>query len=446
MERLIGSRSAAELIDRYACLQVAGGVIVDPALGRWAALAWRTLLTRTLPADPTDLRIGVVSCSKYSDGYFNAYRELAGMNCDLVLHLGDYIYASGAGDRDPLDRWGTVRPVDTQDEARSLAAYRARYRHYRSDPDLQALHASIPMVAIWDDNDIANNAWREGNQAGDPPAVWAQRKADGQQAWSEYLPTRTVFGPDMQIWRRVQAGTLLDLVMLDTRLQRDQQVSNAVAESSAANDDPDRTMLGATQKEWLVGTLDSEAAWHVIGQGIVMAHWRIVGGPENVGRELGDVPLVQDEADGGVYWNSDGWDGYAYERARLFEEFAKANGDVIVLTGDVHSSWANELVPDANPANAPVGVEFVAPAASTRPFASNVQGATPPFEAAFTVANPWIKWCDMDANGFLVLDLDHTRAIAHWFQVDAQHQGSKAAPLMTWVTERGSRRLLPFVT
>jgi alkaline phosphatase D len=399
--------------------------------------------TRTLPSNPEHLRIGVVSCSKYSDGYFNAYRALAGMDCDLVLHLGDYIYASASGRTgDPLGRWDTVAGREHQPDRETavLADYRTRYQQYRADPDLQLLHASVPVVAVWDDNDIANNAYRDGDQAGDVGAQWAARKRDGQQAWSEYHPTRAV--DPAQIWRRIIAGDLLDLTMLDTRLQRDQQVSNAAAESSAANDDPSRTMLGAAQKAWLLDALQSDAAWRVVGQGIVMAHWRIVGYPEQVGRALGGAPLVQDEADAGVYWNSDGWDGYAYERARLFEAFA-ATGDTIVLTGDVHSSWANELVPDADPLNDPVGIEMVAPAVSTRPFASNVYGATPPFEAAFTAANPWIKWCDMDANGFLVVDLDADRAVGRWFQVDAQTRGAAASPLMTWVSERGSRRLLP---
>ena len=401
--------------------------------------------TKTLPSDPSSLRIGVVSCSKYSDGWYNAYRELAGMDCDLVLHLGDYIYASGAGDRDPLNRWGTVRPVTPAGEATTLAAYRQRYQQYRADPDLQALHASVPVVAIWDDNDIANNSFKDGDQAGERGEVWQVRKRDGILAWSEYHPTRASFGDDPVIWRRIQSGDLLDLLMLDTRLQRDEQVSNAAATSSSLNDDPGRSMLGAPQRAWLTDALTtSNAAWRVIGQGIVMAHWRVVGYPQEVGRALGGVPLVRDQADAGVYWNSDGWDGYAYERDRLFETFGRS-GDVIVLTGDVHSSWANELVPDADPVNAPVGVEFVAPAVSTRPFSSNVSGVTPPFEAAFTAANPWIKQCDMDANGFLVVDLDADRAIGRWFKVDAQTRGATASPLMSWVTERGSRRLLPFL-
>jgi len=182
----------------------------------------------------------------------------------------------------------------------------------------------------------------------------------------------------------------------------------------------------------------------------VMTHWRVVGPPEHIGRLRKDIPLVQDTevaarlADGGVYWNSDGWDGYTAERARLFEAFGET-GDVIVLTGDVHSSWANELVPGADPLEDPVGAEFVAPAASTRPFASNVYGATPAFEAWFTAANPWIKYCDMDANGFLVVDLEEERAVARWFQVNAQDPAGPASSLASWATERGSRRVLPHV-
>lgn len=412
--------------------------------------------TRTLPEDPSRLRIGVVSCSKFSDGYFNAYRELGAMDCDLVVHLGDYIYASPSGTfGDPLGRWETVagRAHEPARETQTLADYRTRYRQYRSDPDLQLLHASVPFVTVWDDNDIANNAYRDGNQSGQQGETWAARKRAGQRAWSEYHPTRV--GPadengDLRIWRRIQAGSLLDLSMLDTRLQRDRQVSNGAAESTAENDDPDRTMLGDEQLSWLRETLRSDGpAWRVIGQGVVMAHWRVIGGPQEIGRLRREVDLVHDTeasqrmADGGLYWNSDGWDGYTFERDRLFEDFATTPGDVVVLTGDVHSSWANELVPDANPLNAPVGVELVTPAASTRPFAANVAGASPVFEAMFTAANPWIKQVDMDANGFLVLDLDHERALGRWYQVATDRPGASASPLMAWQTIRGTNRLLP---
>lgn len=412
--------------------------------------------TRTLPEDPANLRIGVLSCSKYSDGYFNAYRELAAMDCDLVLHLGDYIYASPTRSfGDPLGRWEYIdgREHTPDRESKVLDDYRMRYRQYRGDPDLQLLHASVPMVTVWDDNDIANNAFRDGNQAGERGEEWLARKRAGQQAWAEYHPNR-VGPPDaagnLNIWRRIRAGDLLDLCMLDTRLQRDEQISNAAAGSTAENDDPGRTMLGPRQLDWLRTTLSADApAWRLLGQGVVMTHWRVVGGPQEVGRLRREIDLVHDTeasqrlADGGVYWNSDGWDGYAHERDRLFEDFAATSGDVVVLTGDVHSSWANELVPDANPVNAPVGVEFVTPAASTRPFASNVAGATPPFEAMFTAANPWIKQVDMDANGFLVLDIDHDRTLGRWYQVDTDRPGRRASPLMSWQTLRGTNRLLP---
>jgi alkaline phosphatase D len=416
-------------------------------------------VTRTLPDAPTRLRIGVVSCSKYSDGYFNAYRSLAHMGCDLVLHLGDYIYASHNTTQDPLGRWGTVagREHDPLREAQTLSDYRARYRQYRSDPDLQLLHATVPVVAVWDDNDIANNGWRDGNQAGQHGEVWHARRRAGQRAWSEYHPSRVGQADEagnLRIWRRISSGNLLDLLMLDTRLQRDEQVSNEPAASTAENDDPSRSMLGPDQWRWLTerltGTEASDAAWRVIGQGLVMTHWRVLGFPESVGRRRADIPVVagsalaQRSADGGVYWNSDQWDGYAFERARLFERFADT-GDVLVLSGDVHSSWANELVPDANPLNDPAGVELVAPAVSTRPFASNVYGANAVFEPWFTAANPWIKWCDMSANGFLVVDLDAEQAIGRWFQVDTRTPGARARPLHAWVTRRGTRRLLPHV-
>ncbi|HEX9683142.1 MAG TPA: alkaline phosphatase D family protein [Acidimicrobiales bacterium] len=408
--------------------------------------------TKTLPSgSPGHFRIGLASCAKYTDGYYNAYRGLADAGCDVVVHLGDYIYESPTG---PL------RSHEADVETVTLDQYRARYAHYKTDPDLQALHASTPMIPTWDDHESADNAWRDGSHAHNPPAdpgTWAERKAAAQRAWSEYQPVR-VGAPDsngdLQIWRSFQVGDLVDLVMLDTRLQRDQQVSNAAAESTAENDDPERTMLGSVQEAWLAAELETSrqrsAAWRMLGQGILTAHWRVSGPPEAIGAMRKQVPLVheieggpsQRLADGGVYWNSDGWDGYTAARSRLFDELAKGPNNV-VLTGDIHSSWANELVPGADPLNDPVGVELVTPAISTTPFASLVQGypLTSAFEAAFIANNPWIRYVDMDANGYCILDVYDDRTEARWYQVDTSVPGASPSLLTAWVTDAGSQRL-----
>ncbi len=177
--------------------------------------------TRTLPVgDVAEFRLGVASCSNYPQGYFNAYRDMANTALDLVLHLGDYIYEYAEGvyaNATATDKLG--RNVEPSNEILSIEDYRMRYGLYRTDADLQAVHARHPFICVWDDHELCNDSWIEGaenhNEAeGD---FFARAKA-ARQAYHEWMPIRTAAAGDQApIYRSFKLGNLADLIMLDTR-------------------------------------------------------------------------------------------------------------------------------------------------------------------------------------------------------------------------------------
>lgn len=354
--------------------------------------------TRTAPDGAADrLRFAVASCSKYSEGYFVAYRAIAARHdLDAVIHLGDYIYENGDT--------GPVRPHLPPYEIVTLADYRQRYAQYRADPDLQEAHRQHPFITVWDDHESTNNSWSDGadnHQASE--GDWFERKAVAQRAYSEWMPIR-VESPD-RIFRKLSFGDLLDLILLDTRLWgRDQQVD---PQDVAAIEDAERTILGFDQEDWLrEQLLASTAQWRVIGQQVIFSQWKITAAPNSEG--------------GGRVGNNDSWDGYEASRRRTYQVLRdNAVSNVVVLTGDVHSSWAMEFTEDPNNPDAydpetgegSLGVEFVAPGV-TNTF------PVPGLESVFLAANPHIKWADGEHRGYFVLDFDASRAQAAWFHFE----------------------------
>ncbi len=354
--------------------------------------------TRTAPEGPADrLRIAVMSCSKYSRGLFLGYRDVARRaDLDVVLHLGDYIYEGG--------ETRELRPHDPPREVVSLQDYRTRYAQYRSDPHLQEAHRQHPFVSVWDDHESTNNSYRDGASNHDPSeGDWFERKATAQRVYSEWMPIR-VESPD-RIFRHLPYGDLADLIMLDTRLWgRDEQVEPSDVEAIM---DPQRTILGFDQEEWLAEKLlQSRARWKIVGQQVIFSQWKISAAPNSEG--------------GGAVGNTDGWDGYDASRRRVFEVL-RGGGveDVVFLTGDVHSSWAMEFTEDPNnPAtydpetgSGSLGVEFVTPGV-TNTFFSGV----PP--EIFLNPNPHIKYGETTQRGYVVLDLSPQRVQAAWFHYD----------------------------
>jgi len=343
--------------------------------------------TFTAPVGNVDsLRFGVVSCSKYPDGYFNVYGRMAQRNdFHAILHLGDYLYELGDGSGD--------REHEPPNEIIDLDDYRERHSQYKLDADLRCLHQMYPMISVWDDHETSNNSWiggALGHGANEGP--WGDRKDAGIQSYLEWMPIRTVDPnqPD-RIYRTIQYGGLLDFFMLDTRLiGRDEQVVGA------GIDDPNRSLLGPDQLSWLSAEMQaSTAQWKVLGQQVMMAPL--------------EIPFV-----GPV--NTDQWDGYRAERERVYDSILTQNIDnVVVLTGDIHTFWANDLpLEDYNPTtgDSSIGVEFVVAGVTSG------NSVVTFGQQAITLANPHIKYVNLTDNGYIVLDFNQQRSQANYVLID----------------------------
>jgi len=381
--------------------------------------------TRTLPARGTSrLRLAVVSCADFEKGYFNAYRNIAArQDLDAVLFLGDYIYEY-ATTTPGIERVAGRVPAPAH-ECVTLDDFRLRYASQHLDPDLTALHATHPCIAVWDDHESANDSWRDGAlrlEAEQGP--WAARKAAARQAFDEWLPLRE----SPRMYRRFGFGGLADVLMLDGRSYRDQQVlpSDYVALTS-----PRRSMLGAEQEAWLYGALRSSqragTAWRLLGQQVIFAPF---------------VPQV------GSALEVDNWEGYPAARTRFFDCVERDRiADVAVLTGDIHSSWGLDLPRsplsgyDQTTGRGSLAVEIITPAVTSPPFFSRA-GARDRAKQ-FHSASPHMRYMDGERRGYVMLDITRERLLAEWYHLrtvtERTADESKAASL---VCERGSARLV----
>ncbi|HEX8348137.1 MAG TPA: alkaline phosphatase D family protein, partial [Actinoplanes sp.] len=300
--------------------------------------------TRTAPAPWSaggTLAMSFASCSQYEHGYFTAYRRLAQDEPDLVLHLGDYQYEY------PADTYNIPggNPRDHQGpETRTLANYRQRHAQYKSDPDLQAAHAVAPWAVVWDDHEIENNWADEVPEQPDPDFL--ARRAAAFQAYYENMPLRRTSIPrgiDMQLYRRLHWGRLATFHLLDTRQYRSDQGCGDGYKDCPAALDPARSITGAQQERWLLdGFHRSRARWDILGQQVFFGQRDNNSGPATV-------------------VSQDSWDGYAASRDRITRGWVDARvRNAVVLTGDVHAHWADELKLDyADPTSRTVGTELV---------------------------------------------------------------------------------------
>lgn len=287
-----------------------------------------------------EVRFAIASCQQYEHGFYTAYQHMAQEDLDLIVHLGDYIYESS---------WGSnlVRAHEGP-EIITLEDYRARYTTYRSDTDLQAAHARAPWVVTWDDHEVDNNYAASIAEDEQTPEQLLRRRAAGYQAFYEFMPIRLPVGrqgPDMPIHRRLRFGNLMEMSVLDTRQYRDDQACGDGRQLSCSeHQNPNRSLLGAAQKNWLFNSLaTTDATWNVLAQQIMMASLR-----------------SRDE-DNEQLWSMDIWDGYPFERQQLLDFMAeRSTPNPVVLTGDIHSNWAADLKQDFDDENsATIGSEFV---------------------------------------------------------------------------------------
>lgn len=364
--------------------------------------------TRTAPepdAKVPSLRIGVASCAAWANGYFNAYRNLAARDLDLIVHVGDYIYEGSHRAGRP------VRPVPRPDPVFRLDDYRRRYALYRTDPDVQALHARHPIAAVWDDHEISSGAWRDGASGHAPRrhGPWSERRRAAVSAYFDWMPMRAPeqTEPD-RIYRALGWGALADLFLIDTRLVgRDQPAGDGSIRIRPGRHD--RALLGEAQRQWLAAAVHERRP-----------HWRIVAN---------QVMMAPAGVLAGRIINPDQWDGYPDERRWLYDLFGTTDdgtgpgsqgggGNVVVLSGDLHSSWVADL---------PIGAEFLTPSVTARSFAGSLlpwPRLAPLAARIFLRQNHHLRMVDLRRHGYVVVDLDAERAHADFWHVETIHRRS----------------------
>ena len=298
--------------------------------------------TRTFPVahSPVDrVRFAITSCQQYEHGYYTAYQHMADEDLDLVLHLGDYIY-EGPGTENLVRK-------HVGGELMSVEDYRNRYAQYRSDPALQAAHAAFPFIVVWDDHEVDNNYAGLYQEAGAPVEQFALRRAAGYKAYFEHMPLRRSSLPRgalLQLSRPFIYGNLASMFMLDTRQYRtDQPCGDNVQGSCPGVHDPRATILGAAQEKWLMeGLQRSRSGWNLLGQQVPVARLDRRPGPERG-------------------YSMDKWDGYGASQSRLLQFLGtRRPSNPVVLAGDVHNNWVNDLRMKVDDPKAPVvATEFV---------------------------------------------------------------------------------------
>ena len=392
--------------------------------------------TRTLPAGALETAsFAVVSCSNYPYGFFNVYRDIAEQeSLDAVIHLGDYIYEYGASGYATEYAEALGRVPEPPVEIVTLADYRARHAQYKSDPDSQTMLAQLPLIAVWDDHEITNDAWRDGAENHqDEEGDYLERVRVAVQAYFEWMPIRgEANARDTRIFRSFQYGDLLSLVMLDTRLYgRDAQPdANGETDPEVIGQrmqDPSRRMLGAEQEAWFAAELEaSEATWQLIGQQILLAPLR---SPDL-------EPLIDLDKDGGLPREMlerlvavsksnppmvlDTWNGYPVAREEFLGTIAAHASNAVVVTGDMHTSSASNLVPMG--AEEPVAVELMTTSVTSPGFNEYLPQVRPNAVRDATLEfNSILRYMETSRRGWLAVHFTQEDLTAEWHLVDTVH-------------------------
>ena len=423
--------------------------------------------TKTLPRqDVRQVRLAVFSCSNYPAGYFNVYADAARQdNIDAALHIGDYIYEyeSDGYACDHAEELGRVS--EPPELLLRLEDYRRRYAQYRTDPDLQALHASLPLIAVWDDHEFADDTWRNGSAEHKDMEYgpFSLRKTAAMTAYHEWMPIRA---PDPaapeKIYRSFDFGSVLSLHMLDTRLiGRDQQlVMSSYYDEHKRFDaakyrqdvcSPKRQMMGQVQMAWLEDQVaKSEARWQFLGQQVLMARMEYplavaLGQCSSTNfaalkaRAVKDPSCLSAKEQGWLDGATlpcylDSWDGYQHDREQVFAMMQRHRKNMVVLAGDTHNAWASDLH-DAN--GRQVGVEFATGSVSS----PGMEGAYPDRDAE-DVASMMVDlieplyYAQTSKRGYMIITASHDQVRCDWRFVDTVFKREFAA-----ATERSLRTL-----
>ena len=415
------------------------------AIGHTVSPAGRT---RTLPVGSVgQVKLAVFTCSNFPAGYFHAYREAAKLEgIHAAVHLGDYIYEYGRDGYASTDAAALGREVLPAGELLTLDDYRQRYAQYHTDADLQAVHAAMPFINVWDDHEIANDTWKDGAENHDPSTEgeFTARRAAALQAFHEWLPIRT---PDprrpQQINRSFAFGNLLALHMLDTRvIARDRQMEYANYFGSDGSfdgvrfaadlADTDRQLLGAEQLLWLQQQLSGSAAtWQILGQQILMGRMNIPA-PLVLGQisfsaysalvykaQTAPATLTPQEqfilAQPAIPYNLDAWDGYAMAREMVLGMAKTLDKNLVVLAGDTHNAWASDLQDYQGNA---VGVEYAVASVSSPGLEEYFPSENPLAVAAGleSIIGP-LKYANTGDRGYMVVTATPGECRADWHYV-----------------------------
>ena len=394
--------------DRWYFYQFKAGSEVSP-IGR----------TRTAPdknAMVNKFQFAFASCQHFESGYFTAYEHMVKEPLDLVVHLGDYIYEYAG--KDGLVRKHIGEEINTVDD------YRQRISQYKMDPALQEIHAAVPWILTWDDHEFDNNyANAVSEESGISPEAFLLRRANAYQAYYEHMPLRRAAiprGPDMRLYRNLNFGRLLEFDVLDTRQYRsDQPCGDKSGPLCDQAFDPKATMMGAKQEKWLTKQLQtSKSRWNVLAQQVMMAS--IDRGPGEERR-----------------FSVDQWPGYDTSRRKLMNFLGNEKiSNPIVLTGDIHSNWVNDLKVDYDrPEEKTVATEFVGTSIS-----SGGDGTLmPDGHEGIMHENPFLKFHSRE-RGYVKCTVTPTEWRSDYQAVE--YVSKRGAPLITrasFVVENGER-------
>jgi alkaline phosphatase D len=349
------------------------------------------ILTAPRPtASLRGMQFAFASCQAWQDGYYSPYRRMLDDDLDVVIHLGDYIYEGGI-DADGGNR-ELARPLPPilQHETMTLADYRVRHALYKTDPDLQAVHARFPWIVTWDDHEVENDYADDAPEGEDPSAAFRARRAAAYQAYYEHLPLPDYAlprGPDMRIYRRIDYGDIARFNVLDTRQYRDDQPCGE-GEFLECGEEDTTSITGAPQERWLKrGLTESRARWNVLAQQVMMGMLRH--------EPPGTDPMR--------FWG-DAWDGYQGQRRRLLRFIADRDiRNPVVITGDWHSTFVNDLKANfRNPEARTIATEFV----GTSITSNGDEPVYGPYYGPMIPFNPHIKFFDGDRRGYVRCTLD----------------------------------------
>ena len=386
--------------------------------------------TKTLPAGEVEVaRFAVASCASYPTGYFHAYRDIANRtDIDAVIHLGDYIYEYGLGEyateyAEELDR--VPVPIN---EIISLDDYRLRHAQYKADPDLQAMHALHPIIAVWDDHEIVNDCWRGGapdHNKGE--GRWGKRRDAAIRAYFEWMPIRgEARGKHTRIFRQFQYGDLLSLIMLDTRFfgrdrqpQLTQEMENEEIQEVLSA--PKRRMLGTRQERWLREVLAraKKTTWQVIGQQVLISPVKSPDleplldpeGSSIIPAEVLDYNIAMSKNNPPLLLDT--WDGYAAARESLLADLKELASNPVVISGDLHTSIAGNLHLQGE--EKPVAVEFMTTSVTSPGFAEYLPERHPgALRDATLQLNPNLRYMETDRRGWLCMTLTASECTGEW--------------------------------